>query len=443
MFRKFSIGSTWIIVWALALVALPAAAQLVITVAGGVDRRIPAAFVPFGWQGTGTAAPFDIAGLVEQDLENSGYFSGLERRNMISRPTQGAQVNFQDWRILDVDILLIGQLDQTGRDQYAISFQLFDVSRGEQLLAFRADSTGADLRDKSHEIADMIYEEMTGIRGIFRTRIAYITEERVTLQQRIFRLVVADADGANAAVIAEQSQPLMSPAWSPDNRSIAYVSFEGDQSVIYVQTLSTGTRTRVSARAGHNGAPVWSPNGRMLALALSQGVGNLDIYTLDIATQTLRRITENSAIDTDPDWSKDGQFLYFTSDRAGSAQIYRVPAVPNGQAQRVSFDGRYNADARVNPDGDRLAIVHRGENQDQDRIALLDPSNGEIFVLSRGFLDESPSFAPNGALIIYATRDRGQGVLAAVSTDGQIHQRIASPAGADVREPVWSHFPPR
>jgi TolB protein len=179
----------------------------------------------------------------------------------------------------------------------------------------------------------------------------------------------------------------------------------------------------------------------MLALALSQGEGNLDIYTLDLATQVLRRITENSAIDTDPEWSRDGQWLYFTSDRAGAAQIYRVPAVPNGQAQRVSFEGRYNADPRVSPEGDRLAIVHRSENQDQDRIALLDPSNGEIFVLSSGYLDESPSFAPNGALIIYATRERGQGVLASVSTDGQINQRIASPAGADVREPVWSPFP--
>ena len=426
---------------AVALGTFTAHAQLDVTVTSGNREPISAAFVPFGWQGTGTAAPFDVAALVEQDLENSGYFAGIERRNMISRPTLGTQVNFQDWRIVDVDVLLIGQLSQAGPQQYQISFQLFDVTRGEQLLAFRVDSTDAALRATSHRISDMVFEEMTGIRGIFSTRIAYITEERVNLQQRTFRLVVADADGANAAVIAEASQPLMSPTWSPDGRSIAYVSFEGDQSAIYVQTLSTGTRTRASARVGINGAPVYSPDGRMLALARSQGEGNLDIYTLDLATQVLRRITENTSIDTDPDWSKDGRYLYFTSDRGGSPQVYRVEAVPNGRAQRVTIDGRYNADARVSPDGDRLAIVHRGENQDQDRIALLDPSNGEIFVLSRGFLDESPSFAPNGALIIYATRDRGQGVLATVTTDGQIHQRIASPAGADVREPVWSPFP--
>lgn len=424
-----------------AFAAMTAHAQLDVTVTSGNREPISSAFVPFGWQGTGAAAPFDVAALVEQDLENSGYFAGLARRDMISRPTLGAQVNFQDWRILDVNILLIGQLSQAGQDQFQISFQLFDVTRGEQLLAFRIDSTGDDLRATSHRISDMIFEEMTGIRGIFSTQIAYITEERVNLQNRIFRLVVADADGANAAVIAEARQPLMSPTWSPDARSIAYVSFEGDQSAIYVQTLRTGTRTRASARAGINGAPVYSPDGRMLALALSQGEGNLDIFTLDLSTQVLRRITENASIDTDPDWSKDGRWLYFTSDRGGSPQVYRVEAVPNGRAQRVSIDGTYNADARVSPDGNRLAIVHRNQNQDQDRIALLDPANGEIFVLSRGSLDESPSFAPNGALIIYATRDRGQGVLATVSTDGQIHQRIASPGGADVREPVWSPFP--
>jgi TolB protein len=287
----------------------------------------------------------------------------------------------------------------------------------------------------------MIFEEMTGIRGIFSTRIAYITEERVNLQQRIFRLVVADADGENANVIAESRQPMMSPAWSPDGRNIAYVSFEGDQAAIYTQTLSTGTRTRVSARAGVNGAPAYSPDGRMLALALSQGEGNLDIYTLDIATQVLRRITENAAIDTEPEWSRDGRSLYFTSDRGGSPQIYRVDAVPNGRAQRVSVEGTYNTRARVSPDGERLVIVHRSQNQPQDRIALLDPSNGELFVLSNGSLDESPSFAPNGALVIYATRQGGQSVLATITTDGQITQRLNSPAGADVREPIWSPFP--
>ena len=420
------------------LLALPAAAQLEITITGSAGTQIPAAFVPFGWQGPGDTPPFDVAALVEQDLVNSGYFSALERRNMVSRPTQGSQLNFLDWRIVDVNIVLVGELTQTGADQYNLAFQLFDVVRGEQLLAFRVDSSLDDLRSTSHRIADMVYEEMTGIRGIFSTRIAYITEERTSPDDRTFRLIVADADGANAQTIARSTEPLMSPNWSPDGRRIAYVSFEGRQSAIYVQTLATGTRERVSAEVGVNGAPVFSPDGRRLAVTLSGAGGNLDIHILDIATRRAQRITVNAAIDTESVWSADGETLYFTSGRPGSTQIYRVLARPGGIARRVSFEGTYNADASMSPTGEQLAIVHR--NQGRDRIALLDPETGVIDILSRGSLDESPSFAPNGAMIIYATRDRGQGVLASVSTDGRVHQRIASVAG-DVREPVWSPYP--
>ena len=436
MHARFRSVLGWLIAAMPMLAALPAAAQLEITITSGVDRQIPSAFVPFGWEGPGTA-PFDVAGLVEQDLTNSGYFEAIERRDMISQPSQASQINFQDWRIVDVDILLIGRLAQTAPDQYTISFQLFDVIRGGELLAFRDTASGSELRAKSHQIADMVYEEMTGIRGVFSTRIAYITEERRSIDDRVFRLIVADADGENARIIAESSQPLMSPTWSPDGRRIAYVSFEGQQSAVYVQTLRTGSRERVSARAGINGAPAISPDGRMLALTLSLNDGNLDIYTLDLSTQVLRRITENSAIDTEPVWSVDGEWIYFTSDRAGSPQIYRVEATPGGRAQRATFEGSYNADASVSPDGRRLAIVHR--NQSRDRIALLDPATGVINILSRGELDESPSFAPNGAMIIYATRSQGRGVLAAVSSDGRVHQQIASVAG-DVREPVWSPY---
>jgi TolB protein len=412
-------------------------AQLEVTVSRGVERQIPTAIVPFGWRGTGAVAPFDVAALVERDLGNSGYFDPIERRDMVSRPTQATDLNFQDWRIVDVDIVLIGQVTQDAPDRYTISFQLFDVTRAEQLLGFRVSTTGDEMRSTSHRIADMIYEEMTGIPGVFSTRIAYITEERVSPEDRVFRLIVADADGFNARTIAESTQPLMSPAFSPDGRQISYVSFEGQQSAIYVQTLRTGTRQRVSSRAGINGAPAFSPDGRSLALTLSLNDGNLDIYTLDLSNQVLRRITQNSAIDTEPAWSRDGEFIYFTSDRAGTPQIYRVEAEPGSRAQRVTFEGTYNTRARVSPDGENLALVHR--NQARDRIALLNPENGFLNILSQGELDESPSFAPNGAMIIYATRDRGQGVLAAVSTDGRVHQRIASVAGA-VREPVWSPY---
>jgi len=416
----------------------PATAQLRIEITSGVERPIPMAIVPFGWRGApGTSAPFDVSGLVTQDLRNSGRFDPIPTSDMVSRPTEAAQVNFQDWRIVDVDVLLIGDIQPNGPNAYSIAFQLYDVIRAQQLIGFRLDAGAADLRAAGHRIADMVFEELTGIPGIFSTRIAYVSEERTSPNDRTFRLIVADADGENARIIAESTQPLMSPAWSPDGRRLAYVSFEGNQSAIYVQTLRTGTRERVSARVGINGAPSFSPDGRMLALALSREEGNLDVYTLDLATQVLRRITESSAIDTEPSWSRDGRSIYFTSDRTGSPQVYRVQAEPGGRAERVTYEGTYNTRPRVSPDGEMLAVVHR--NQDRDRIALVDPVSRLTTELSRGQLDESPSFAPNGAMIIYATRDRGQGVLAAVSTDGRIHQQIASVEG-DVREPVWSPF---
>jgi len=419
------------------VIAAPASAQLEVTVTSGVQRPIPAAIVPFGWQGPGSEAPFDVAALIEQDLGNSGYFDPMDRRDMVSRPTQATQLNFQDWRIVDVDIVVIGELIQDGPDRFTIVFQLFDVTRGALLTGFRSPpATAVELRSMSHRVADLIYEEMTGIRGVFDTRIAYITEQRTNPEER-YQLIVADSDGENARAMLKSSEPLMSPAWSPDGRQIAYVSFEGQQSAIYVQTVRTGTRQRVSMRAGVNGAPVFSPDGRQLALTLSLNDGNLDVHTLDLSNQVLRRITTGSAIDTEPVWSADGEYLYFTSERAGSPQIYRVRAEPGDRAERVTFEGTYNTRARVSPDGEQLAVVHRSEGV--DRIAVLDPETGFLNVLSRGQLDESPSFAPNGALIIYATRDRDQGVLAAVSTDGRVHQRIAS-VGGDVREPVWGPF---
>jgi TolB protein len=376
-----------------------------------------------------------LAAVITADLGNTGRFAPLPLSDMVSRPTQPAQVNIQNWRVLRTDHLLIGRLIEDSPGRYTAVFQLFDVLRGEQSLGFRLTSSGDDLRATAHRIADMVFEELTGIPGIFSTRIAYVSEQR-TDNTRQFRLIVADADGENARVIAESPQPLMSPAWSPDGRRLAYVSFEGNQSAIYVQTLRTGTRDRVSARPGVNGAPAFSPDGRQLALTLSQD-GNLDVYTLDLGTQVLRRITENNSIDTEPTWSADGRSLFFTSDRAGAPQVYRVDAVPGGRVQRVTFDGTYNTRPRLSPDGKQLVIVHR--NGANDRVAILDPDSGLLQVLTTGRLDESPSFAPNGDTIIYATRDAGRGVLASVSADGRIRLQIAAVAG-EVREPVWSPF---
>lgn len=417
----------------------PAHAQLTIRITRGVERPVPIAIVPFGWSGTGDA-PFDLAGLVSQDLRNSGRFAPMAVADMVSRPTHPTDVNFQDWRTARVDGLVIGTLTQTAPDAYSIEFQLFDVLRAQQLLGFRLTSDGKNLRASGHKIADMVFEKLTGIRGVFSTQIAYVSQEKDASGAVHHKLIVADPDGENAHIIADSPQPLMSPDWSPDGRRIAYVSFEGNQSAIYVQTLRTGNRERVSARAGVNGAPVFSPDGRMLALTLSGTEGNLDIYTLDLSTQVLRRLTSDPAIDTEPAWTPDGKAIYFTSDRAGGPQIYRVASEPGrGRPQRVTFEGSYNSRARVAPDGKHIAVVHRND-QGNDQIALVDPSTGLTQVLSNGRLDEAPDFAPNGAMLIYATRDEGKGVLEWVSTDGRIQQEIASGSG-DVREPVWSPFP--
>jgi TolB protein len=415
-----------------------ARAQLTVEITRGVERPVPMAIVPFGWQGSGAAAPMDLAAVISADLGNTGRFAPIPVANMLTRPTQPAEVNFNDWRILNVDVVVIGRLQETGPDQYTAVFQLFDVIRGEQLLGFRLTTRGADLRATAHRIADMIFEELTGIPGIFSTQIAYITETRVSDGSSVYRLIVSDADGENAQRVTESTQPLMSPTWSPDGRSLAYVSFEENRSRIFVQTLRTGSRRVVSAREGINGAPVFSPDGRQLALTLSRE-GDLDVYTLDLTNQVLMQITRGNSIDTEPEWSPDGRYIYFTSDRAGGPQVYRIAPEAGSRAQRVTFEGGYNARPRLSPDGRSLAVVYR--DRGNFRIAVVEPESGFLRqVLTQGSLDESPSFAPNGDTIIYATRQSGQGVLASVSADGRIQREIAAVEG-DVREPAWSPYP--
>jgi TolB protein len=266
--------------------------------------------------------------------------------------------------------------------------------------------------------------------------VAYVSVDGAPPNQR-YQLLVADMDGENMRVIMESRQPIMSPSWSPDGQWIAYVSFENRASAVFVQRVRTGERRQVSARAGINGAPAFSPDGTKLALVLSGSSGNLDIYVLDLATQGLTRLTEDAAIDTEPAWSPDGRSLYFTSDRAGGPQIYRVSSQGGEQPKRLTFGLPYAARPRVSPDGLQLAMVARDGGG--YRIAIQDLASGQLRVLSRGSLDESPSFAPNGAQLIYAGRERGQGVLAMVSIDGQVTQRLKSDQG-EVREPVWGPF---
>lgn len=410
-------------------------AELTIEITEGVTDPIPIAIVPFGWGGIGTA-PFDVAELVAADLRRSGRFTPMARADMIELPTRGEEVELDDWRLLRNDFVVVGQLQSEAEGRYTIQFELINVLNGQKLLNYRQPATGANLRAASHRVADLVFEKITGIRGAFSTRIAYIAVEGEAPNRR-FELIVADADGENPRVAARSSEPLMSPAWSPDGETLAYVSFENRVASIYTQYLRSGERRRVSARAGINGAPAWSPDGRRIALTLSHRDGNLDVYVLGLQDQVLTRITDDNAIDTEPTWSADGKTLYFTSDRSGSPQIYRVALNPGDRPQRVTFEGTYNARPRVAPDGSGLAMVTLDSGA--YRIAVLDFKSGATRVLTKGRLDESPSFAPNGAELIYATQDRGRGVLATVSVDGSVQQRLAAKSG-DIREPVWAPF---
>ena len=402
---------------------------------GGVART-PVAVVPFGWEGQPADMPLDIAEVIAADLQRSGRFAPIAEENMLQKPTTGAELDFDDWSFVKAEAVVVGRIVQTGDNAYSVSFQLFDVFRQEQLVGYRIPASRGTMRIVAHRAADMIYEKLTGIKGVFATKVAFVTAERDQSGQT-YRLVVADQDGANETVILQSADPIMSPAWSPDSRRLAYVSFENDRSSVWVQTLRTGNRIEVSNKPGINGAPSFSPDGRQLALTLGGIDGNLDIHVLDLSTRQTRRLTTHRAIDTEGSWSPDGRYIYFTSDRSGGPQVYRVPAA-GGTPERVTFEGGYNARPRLSPDGKRLAMVHL--DRGNYRIAVMDVKSKELLVVSAGQQDESPSFAPNSDTLIYATRQARNGVLETVTADGLIRQRVSSGQG-DVREPVWSPFP--
>jgi TolB protein len=410
-----------------------AAADLTIEITEGVQGAIPLAIVPFRWQGANASLPEDVSAIVAADLTRSGRFRTLPERDMLSRPSSGAEVDFRDWRTLGQDALVVGQVLPSGSGGYLVQFQLLDVLRGEQVAAYSVPTTSQGLRLTAHQIADIVYEKLTGTPGVFATRIAYITEDRSPGGVRRVSLKVSDADGYNPQTIVSSPEPLMSPAWAPDGHRLAYVSFERKRQAIFIQEVRTGNREQVVAYPGINSAPAWSPDGRRLALVLSRD-GNPEIYVLDLASRALTRITRNFAIDTEPAWSPDGRTLVFTSDRGGSPQIYRV-AAGGGEPRRLTFEGNYNARASYAPDGRSLVLVTRRGGV--FRIGLLNLANGALQELTHGPLDESPSFAPNGSMIIYGAKVRGRGELSAVSSDGRVRQRILVAAG-DVREPAWS-----
>ena len=410
-------------------------AELVIDVQG-IAQPSPVAVVPFGWEGSTPAVPLDVAAVIRADLRRSGRFAPTVENDMLQKPTTGADVDFDDWTILGVEAIVVGKIMQTGADAYTLQFQLFNAFNRRQLIGFRMPASRGTMRNAAHRAADMIYEKLTGIKGVFGTKVAYVTASQRG-GERLYSLIVSDQDGENDYKIMESKDPIMSPAWSPDSRQLAYVSFEGSRSSIFVQTLRSGNRFQVSNKPGINGAPAFSPDGRKLVITLGGVEGNPDIYVLDITSRQTRRLTTHRAIDTEGTWSPDGRYIYFTSDRSGGPQVYRISA-NGGTPERITYEGSYNARPRLSPDGTRLAMVHN--DRGNFRIAVMNIERRDLLVLSTGRQDESPSFAPNSDSLIYATRQGGDGVLETVSADGLIRQKMASGQG-DVREPVWSPFP--
>jgi TolB protein len=406
---------------------------LQIAITQGNVAALPIAVVPFVNE-TGTPTlPLSVAQVISADLRRSGLFNPLPFAQLPARPGRIEQIQWLIWRAVPVEHLLTGRIQAHDSGGYQLDFRLFDVTQGQQQLAYRVTATAGELRAAAHQIADRVYQALTGKPGAFSTRIAYVASTRTAAGQVRNQLKVADADGHNAQTIATSREPLMSPAWSPDGQQLAYVAFERGRSMIWVQHIATGERRKVAAYPGINGAPAWSPDGKKIALTLSKG-GNPDIYVLTLATGELRTLTRHAGIDTEPAWSPDGQQIVFTSDRGGSPQLYQVSA-NGGQARRLTFEGDYNARAAYAPDGHHIALVTQVAGR--YRIGLLDLRRGDLRLLSHGGLDESPGFAPNGSLVLYASRQNGRDVLATVAVDGNFQQRISLEATA-VREPAWS-----
>lgn len=413
--------------------ARPAAAALEIDITQGVAAGIPIAVVPFEYRGS-EPPPHEVSAVVESDLKRSGRFETIGHENFLSQPHDHEEVKFKEWRLVKAEALVVGRVIRMQTDLYRVEFRLFDVFKERQLGGFRYEVRGKNLRKIAHQIADFVYEQLIGEPGAFDTRIAYVTLQAVD-GERTYLLRVADSDGYNPRTILKSSEPILSPAWSPDGQKLAYVSFEERRSMVYVQRLKDASRERVAGDQGINGAPAWSPDGRTLAFTSSKD-GNPEIYLLNVESGSTTRLTRHHGIDTEAAWSPDGRHLVFTSDRSGRPQIYRIRRNGTG-LERLTFEGRYNARASYDPNGERLTLV---TNQGGGfRIGVFYLESQGLQVLTDTNLDESPTFAPNGAMILYATQKGGRGVLAAVSSDGRVKQTLRFQKG-DVREPAWSPY---
>jgi TolB protein len=399
-------------------------AALTIEIVGSGTNQIPIAIAPFRAE---EGIPQQLTPVITADLARSGLFKSIDSGGIVPVPYEPDQINYPQWRARGAEALVIGNVVPRG-GQYEVSFRLMDVVKGTQLAGYFYRVNAAQLRLTAHKIADAIYEKLTGDPGVFSTRITYIVKRGTR-----FELQVADADGYGAQTILASNEPIISPAWSPDGTRLAYVSFERKKPVVYVQSLTTGQRLAVANFTGSNSAPAWSPDGRRLAVTLTKDGGSQIYLIAADGSGSATRLTHSPGIDTEPNYSPDGQWIIFTSDRGGGPQIYRMPA-SGGQAQRLTFEGSYNVSPRHSPDGKSFTFIQRQGSRFS--VAVQDFATRQMQLLTDGAVDESPSYAPNGRMILYASEVRGRGILAAVSSDGRVKQRFSESAG-DVREPAW------